>query len=436
MNYFLVNLIKIRMTSISREKCYLNGFLQDDLELLPQYTVADSADESLLDPNFLRSVNPELDMDEVRAEFGLKNRDLPSVSDKTPDKSELQCHPEQVKQPDSYLHVDVESNEVGCYLVCIDSIAKHLKIHKIPDYEVEIRDIITKMRESELSVSDIPKSSEEGWLWINEQFGIQNGSLGSDWNKIKLCLKEELTVICLDTQPKKNYLYNLLIETFTNIPDSSNIIIYSKIHGSSKMKKDSTDEFLYTIKDHFPVESSEIINAVSYGRNVKAFNICGLIHSCYGSFYTKLNNCFDISISPNISVMGSSPQLIHNILKYVENSKYESFHDDFENDLFNKFSDGLGNILWALGEIEEKTEKFLEIFKNDGQRLFSNFMKIWKNTFPDDKYTQSEQLFFRNTLISLGYDINVLIYNVNTVKDFKKILEIVGISEFSNNNKI
>lgn len=228
-------------------------------------------------------------------------------------------------------------------------------------------------------------------------------------------------IICIHTAPQEGYLLNTLVDTLEKIPDGSNVIFYLKMHGT----KTHQDEILYSIAHHFPINTSEITEAINFGRSVKAMSICGILQVCYGSNYKELPDCFDMCISTHQTTRGASPLLINNIVNYITtNRNTHSFYEGFEQELFPIFSKMNTEFLWIFGDVEDKENEIRwNLNKNETNISFANFMRIWKEVLPDEKYTQEKQIQIKNTLVSYGYQLRILIHSIRNVEHLQRILE-------------
>ena len=228
-------------------------------------------------------------------------------------------------------------------------------------------------------------------------------------------------IICIYTVPQEEYLLNTVVDTLEKIPDGSNVIFYLKMHGS----KNHQHEILYRFSDHFPINTSEITEAINFGRSVKAMSICGILQVCYGSNYKELQDCFDMCISTHQITRGASPQLIIDIVDYITTHiNTNSFYEDFEQELFPLFSKMNTEFSWIFGDVEDKeNEIHWNLNKNENNISFANFMRVWKAVLPDEKYTQEKQIQIRNTLVSYGYQLGILIHIIQNVEQFQRILE-------------
>ena len=110
--------------------------------------------------------------------------------------------------------------------------------------------------------------------------------------------QEEIQNLIYIKPKKKNDIKKQLYEKFNEMPVGSEVILYIKIHGSKEEKRSQGLEILQSVYDHkLLVNSSEITDIVEFGRGVKGFKICGILHICHGYTYNKLVNCFDMCIS-------------------------------------------------------------------------------------------------------------------------------------------
>lgn len=208
---------------------------------------------------------------------------------------------------------------------------------------------------------------------------------------------------------KKNDLHNSLYEKFQEFPTGSEVLIYLKIHGSEDEKENQEKEILQSVNDpKLLINSSEITKIVGFGRNVKGFKICGILHICHGYTYKNLINCFDICISSEKKEMGGGPGIVRDIVNFYKDC--ENFYDGFENKLYQELSSSLTGLAWAFGEAETQDEKRWLVTKNLENIKMGNFIKIWKNVINNEKILLTE-LTLRNFLISNGFTLNYLMNN-------------------------
>ena len=119
----------------------------------------------------------------------------------------------------------------------------------------------------------------------------------------------------ISINPTKPYeLFDLLFKLFTQFPNGSEVLFNIKLHGAPNEKHSQEQEYLFN--GDIPINTKEITDIISMGRNSRGFKTCGLLQICHGNTYKNLLNSFDMCISSEKKERSAIVSCIYTFFKF------------------------------------------------------------------------------------------------------------------------